>query len=245
MLWRLIPVALILVAIGAVTVGCIGQVSQRVSGTSAANYPADVLKGGGLYAEYACVQCHGVGGRSASALRGTGPSLVSNEFKRTFPKGVSYDSALVSVIRNGMISENDRAASMPAWNGILSEEDMLNIVAYIRASLPDVGVPVPGAQTGEDVYRAFACDKCHGPLGAGGIRNVAARDPGHQVIPALGGADFKKRLRSKDEVRTRLLEGTFVEEGRTGVLYGPAWGKIGTADQIEKVIDYIWEFGGR
>lgn len=175
-------------------------------------------------------------------MRGTGPSLTSNEFKRAFPKGEMHDEALVKIIRNGLIVENDRPASMPAWNGILSEEDMRNIVAYIRAGLPDLGVALLPVRTGEEIYKAFACVKCHGPLGTGGIRNVAATDPAHQVIPPLGGTLFKDRLGSKEELRKHLLNGKFVEEGRTGVLYAPAWGRIGTADQIEKVIDYIWEY---
>lgn len=224
-------------------IGCAGRSTSRASAApKSQTYSAEAQKGAWLYMEYACVQCHGIGGAGASLIRGSGPSLTSSDFKSAFPKEEMYDEALVNIIRNGLIRENDRPASMPAWNGILSEEDIRNIVAYIRAGLPDLGVPLPPAKTGEQIYKAFACNKCHGPLGTGGIRNVAAVDPAHQVIPALGGPSFKERVTSKDELRKHLLNGKFVEDGRTGVLYAPAWGRIGTAEQIEKVVDYIWEY---
>ncbi len=144
------------------------------------------------------------------------------------------------MIRNGSIVEDTRAASMPAWNGILSDEDMQNIVAYIRAGLPDLGVPIPPARTGEEIYRAFACVKCHGEIGIGGIRNIAESAPEHRIIPTIGGPGFKKKFGSPEELRKIILNGKLVEEGRPGVVYMPAWGKIGTADQIETLVEYLW-----
>ncbi len=205
---------------------------------------AEVAKGAWLYVDYACIQCHGLGGRGGSLLHASGPSLISVDFKKAFPRDPKFDAALVSMIRNGSIIEDGRAASMPAWNGILSDEDMQNIVAYIRAGLPDMGVPVPQTRTGEEIYKSFACVKCHGEIGTGGIRNAAAVTSEHKIIPALGGQDFRKQLSSVEKLRKIILNGKLVEHGRPGVVYMPAWGKIGTADQIEKVIQYIWDFAG-
>lgn len=216
------------------------QVSSRASASE--DYSADVWNGAWLYVEYACVQCHGLGGKGRSALQVSGPSLVSAEFRRTYPKDPRYDQALVNLIRNGLITEGDRAASMPAWNGILSDEEIRSIVAYIRSGLPDVGVPLLRARTGEEIYRAFACIKCHGPLGTGGIRNAGASETEHQSIPPLGGSEFKQKYESVDKIREVVLNGRIVEGGKPGVLYTPAWGKIGTADQIEKVIEYIYGY---
>lgn len=202
----------------------------------------EVLRGAWLYVEYACVQCHGLGGKGRSAIQPVGVSLVSTEFKRAFPRATSFDQALVNIIKNGSITEGDRTASMPAWNGILAEQEMWYIVSYIRAGLPDLGVPLLSTGTGEQIYRAFACIKCHGPLGTGGVRNVAVTNPDHQVIPPLGGPEFRKKYPDSETVRKVILNGRLVEGGRTGVVYAPAWGKIGTAEQIEKVLDYLYSY---
>lgn len=212
-------------------------IKAPVAGASRSNNE-EVSRGAGLYVEYACVQCHGLGGKGRSALQISGTSLVSTEFRRAFP----LDAAVVDVIKNGSIAKGDRATSMPAWNGILPDEDIRAIAAYIRSGLPEMGVPLPPISSGEEIYRAFACVKCHGPLGTGGIKNVAATDPAHQVIPALGGPEFRRKYDGPDKVRRVLLSGKLVEGGRTGVVYAPAWGKIGTAEEIEKVIEYLYSY---
>ncbi len=223
-----------------IVVACSLPSAGSLSSGGSVPYPPEVVKGAKLYVDYACVQCHGLGGRGRGSLQASEPSLTSDEFKRTFPKGdARYDEALVNVIRNGAIIDEGRAASMPAWNGVLSDDDMRNIVAYIRAGLPVVDSTIPRAGTGEEVYIAFACVKCHGELGKGGVRNVAASTPDLQTISALGGPDFKKKFDSSEKIRAVVLNGRLVDGGRPGVVYMPAWGKIGTADQIEKVMQYI------
>lgn len=202
---------------------------------------AQITKGAWLYVEYACVQCHGTGGRGRGLITASGPSLVSTEFKKAFPRQPDFDIAIINMVRNGSIIEDDRAASMPAWNGILSDEEIQSIVAYIRAGLPDMSVPLPPTRTGDELYRAFACVKCHGEIGKGGIRNIAASTPEHKIIPAIGGPAFRAKFGSIDEVRNIILHGRLVEGGRPGVVYMPAWGKIGTADQMETIIRYIWD----
>ncbi|MBI4319753.1 MAG: c-type cytochrome [Chloroflexi bacterium] len=221
---------------------CSSASTSSSSTRSAEPSAAEIARGSTLYVDYGCMQCHGLGGRGRTALAVSGPSLTSNEFKKAFPKETRFDTALVNSIRNGAIIEEGRAASMPAWNGILSDQDVQEIVSYIRAGLPDQGVTIPRVGTGEEIYNAFACVKCHGQPGTGGMRNVAATTPEHQTIPAIGGPEFKKRLDSIDKVRNVVLYGRIVENGRPGVVYMPAWGKIGTADQIEKVLEYIWNY---
>ncbi|MBI2952737.1 MAG: c-type cytochrome [Chloroflexi bacterium] len=219
-----------------------GTVSGTSSSGEGVQYSAEVTNGGWFYVNYGCVQCHGLGGRGRDLMPAAGPSLVSTDFKKAFPKGPQFDSALVQMIKNGAIIEKDGVASMPAWNGILTDENMGDIVAYIRAGLPDLGLPIPGTRTGQEIYSSFACSKCHGELGVGGIRNIAASNPEQRTIPKLGGADFRGKFGSPANVRAVILHGSLVDQGRPGVVYMPAWGRIGTAEEIDRIVDYIWNF---
>lgn len=236
----MLPVLMLLASI-AIVAACSERGARAASSPPRGpSYSAEVTKGAWLYVDYACVQCHGVVGRGRELIPASGPSLVSPDFKKTFPKYPQFDAALSNLIRNGVIMEQGRVASMPSWNGILSDDELESIVAYIRAGLPNVNVPISSVRTGEEIYRAFACVKCHGEPGRGGIRNVAAVSPEHREIPTIDGANLRKKFGSREEVRKVILSGSLVDGGRPGVIYMPAWGGIGTADQIEMVTEYVW-----
>ena len=217
-------------------------VGSAVNQTSAAGdkEKLTIYRGARLYVEYACVKCHEEGGRGRSVPPVPGLSLSSSEFKRSFPKGdPHFEDALLSVIKNGSILEGQGIASMPAWNGIIPEQDIRAIVAYIHADLPDLGIPPLPARTGEQVYEAFACIKCHGPLGVGGVKNVEA-GPENQTIPGLGGPAFRKKFDNIDKVRQIVEQGKHAERGKAGVVFMPSWGRIGSPDQLDKVVGYIY-----
>lgn len=80
------------------------------TGAAAANQPMDV---GALFAT-SCGWCHSAGGREA----GKGPKLMGTTLT---------DDELISRIRNG------RTGQMPAFKGAFSDQQMRDIVAYIRA----------------------------------------------------------------------------------------------------------------
>lgn len=82
------------------------------SGTSLA---ADTSKGGALYAVH-CASCHGASGISVM------PSAPN------FARGESMlrpDLLLLTSIRNGK-------NAMPAYQGILSDHDILDVIVYLR-----------------------------------------------------------------------------------------------------------------
>lgn len=39
-----------------------------------------------------------------------------------------------------------------------------------------------------------------------------------------------------------MLDGKHTEDARTGAVYMPSWGKIGTAEQADRVIRYVFEY---
>jgi len=100
---RNVPRALVL-ALSAVLIGVTGLVQA-----------ADSLKGAKLYNER-CANCHGSGGKP------TMPGVP--DFSRN-QRLMQNDLALVKTISMGK-------GMMPAFQGVLTEQDIFNVVAYLR-----------------------------------------------------------------------------------------------------------------
>jgi mono/diheme cytochrome c family protein len=82
------------------------------SGTSRA---ADTIKGGELYAIH-CVSCHGASGINVMP---NAPNFAQGE------NMMQPDSTLLTSIKNGK-------NAMPAYQGILSDSDILDVIVYLR-----------------------------------------------------------------------------------------------------------------
>lgn len=80
-----------------------------------ASHAADAIKGGELYAAH-CASCHGVSGISVTP---DAPNFARSE-------GILRpDMFLLAAIREGK-------NAMPAYQGILSDHDILDVIAYVR-----------------------------------------------------------------------------------------------------------------
>ena len=77
---------------------------------------ADVLKGADLYQRH-CAMCHGADGRP------TMPGAV--DFAMQPQRLLKPDLALMSSVRNGI-------GAMPAFQGVLRDRDILDIIAHLR-----------------------------------------------------------------------------------------------------------------
>lgn len=82
-------------------------------------FGADVMNGRTLYGMH-CASCHGATGVSVMPMA---PNFARNE--RLFQP----DNILVTAIRNGR-------NAMPAYAGILTDREMFDVVAYLRAMRP-------------------------------------------------------------------------------------------------------------
>lgn len=83
--------------------------------SSAAAHAADTTKGGSLYAAH-CAACHGASG--ASVMPGA-PSFARSEGL------LQPDLVLLAAIKAGK-------NVMPAFQGMLSDRDILDVIAYLR-----------------------------------------------------------------------------------------------------------------
>jgi cytochrome c6 len=79
------------------------------------SHAADPHKGAELYATH-CALCHGASGNSVML---SAPNFAQGE------RLMNPDGALLLSIQNGK-------AAMPSYRGVLSDQDILNVIAYLR-----------------------------------------------------------------------------------------------------------------
>jgi mono/diheme cytochrome c family protein len=99
-------------------------ISPSISSLYAQDYPADLMRGKATY-ERDCQNCHGSGGR------GDGPAAASltiqpADFHR-FRSFLKSDEELLRTIEHGVVF-----SPMHAWRGQLTDEEMQDILAYVR-----------------------------------------------------------------------------------------------------------------
>lgn len=108
------------VAVGIITAGC-GE-----SGSSLAGPPVegvDAAAGQRVY-DRTCAACHGPAGRGTPK----GPPFVD----RIYEPSHHSDAAFVFAVRQGVPAHHWQFGDMPPQSGI-SDADILNVVAYVRA----------------------------------------------------------------------------------------------------------------
>ena len=90
------------------------------------------VQGAGLYVAYGCINCHGPNGLGGvpnpQAPDKTIPPLSGEDFFSEF----DTDKKIEDVIRSGSVIGRPPIASMPHWGGILSDQQLKALVAYIK-----------------------------------------------------------------------------------------------------------------
>jgi cytochrome c oxidase cbb3-type subunit 2 len=155
-------------------------------------------RGKAVYEKH-CVECHG------SAGKGDGPAAMfltprprdftTGKYKiRTTETGTPpTDEDLTGSVRRGL-----HGTAMPAWDRILSDADVADVVQYIKSLSPQFATPpkpvVVGAGAasspasvarGQQAYDKLQCGKCHGTDGRGtGAVTTSFEDDARQPLPA-------------------------------------------------------------
>jgi cytochrome c oxidase cbb3-type subunit 2 len=177
------------VAAAAATAGILGVSGSRVEGQE---------RGKAAYEKH-CVECHG------SAGKGDGPAAMfltprprdftTGKYKiRTTETGTPpTDEDLTGSVRRGL-----HGTAMPAWDRILSDADVADVVQYIKSLSTQFAAPpkpvVVGAgpvsspvivARGQQAYDKLQCGKCHGTDGRGtGAVATSFEDDARQPLPA-------------------------------------------------------------
>ena len=90
------------------------------------------VAGAALYVRYGCVNCHGpngLGGVPNPLSPDTViPPLSGQGFRHDFPT----DKAIAEMIRSGSVIGKAPIVSMPHWGGILSDQQITELIAYLK-----------------------------------------------------------------------------------------------------------------
>ena len=143
--------------------------------------PAASETGKALYDDK-CAHCHGVEGKGDGAAAA---NLLPKprDFTRGLYKIRSTGSGQLPTDQDlfDIISEGMPGSSMPAWEGILSEDERWQITAHIKTFYDGFGEASPtvidlsgeiayseeSVQKGEALYKQLECNACHGEVGRG------------------------------------------------------------------------------
>jgi cytochrome c oxidase subunit 2 len=105
--------------------------TAAVSGRSGQSFSDLASRGRSLFSAMGCISCHGTVGRIAPPLQGLYMSLVGLRSGETVLADEQY-------IRESIVNPNAKIvkgyeAVMPSFQGQLSEEDLLSLLAYIKS----------------------------------------------------------------------------------------------------------------
>ena len=90
------------------------------------------VEGSVLYSVYGCVNCHGPNGLGGvpnpQAPDRTIPPLAGQDFRKEF----NTDAKIIAMIRSGSVIGRAPIVSMPHWGGIIPDERLRALVAYLK-----------------------------------------------------------------------------------------------------------------
>jgi cbb3-type cytochrome c oxidase subunit III len=199
---RRVVVAVALLASAAAAAAETNEMGYEVAGVEpVAASPEQVEAGRAIYAE-SCAQCHGDAGDGkgtmADRLHPKPRDFTKGSYKlrHTFAGDLPTDHDLYEAVRRGL-----PGTSMPAWEGLLTPEQIWNVVHYIKTFSPDfgkfppeqqlvIGKPVAPSEEslarGREVFAEMQCAKCHGEEGRGNGPSAAELkdDLGDRIWPA-------------------------------------------------------------
>jgi mono/diheme cytochrome c family protein len=190
----------------------------RIEAEETEDHALAVATGGELYGEN-CAACHGDNG-----LGGVGPGLNSSTLLK-----MTTDEALFNLTRTGV-----PGSIMPAWGqtfgGPFTDEQILQMVTFIRAWEPTAPEPTPSATAPDPARGALiytqTCSICHGENGLGTDEAPALNDP--------------ERLNKLNDAWYRNT----IAHGRPAVGM-PTWGTVLSPSQINDVVALLaaWREG--
>jgi mono/diheme cytochrome c family protein len=134
---------------------------------------------------------------------------------------------------------------MPAYRGFIADAQLVDLIAYLRATSGQVLPDEKRAAKGADLAVELDCFSCHGPLGAGGLPNPGSFKG---YIPGFWGADFEELVRDDDELREWIAEGHLdrIEHHPVGGIYSkrqrtqmPAYGDFIKAEDVDALVAYV------
>lgn len=140
--------------------------------------------------------------------------------------------------------ESSLPIEMPAFEGIISDKDLNDLVAYYKA-VAFYEDPPPDAREGYRIASRHGCFGCHGPGGRVGASNPRSFKG---YIPPWKGRDYADLVRNEEELRSWILDGhidrfesnplaTYFT--RRQVIHMPAYRDALDEEEIDALVAYI------
>jgi mono/diheme cytochrome c family protein len=217
------------VALVVASTGCGGE---EGGGTNPSD--AHVAMGAHNFVQFACSSCHGEQGKGGVSADVPALTEVGNTLTV---------AQLTTIINHGLgESANPQKPYMPVWGSVISQSQVSDLVAYIRAGLPAVvgatPVSVPRDQgpavAGAALYVRYGCINCHGPSGLGGVPNPLAED---KTIPSLSGQDFRHEFNTDAKIVEMIRSGSVI--GKAPIASMPHWGGIIPDLDLAELVAYL------
>ncbi len=212
------------------------------------------IRGEAIALRLGCFGCHGPGGSgeiadpTSAAGKIPGWSLADAEMfvrsEQEIREWILYGESRRESAEN-MHKKEDPLVPMPAYEEVISERELDDLVAYFRAvSGWDPDIP-DAAFEGRKIASRVGCFGCHGPSGMGGTANPRSFK-GH--IPPWDGKEFDDLVRDDQELLEWILDGQprrlrenwasryFLERQKIPM---PAYRDYLSDDELNKLVVYI------
>ena len=209
-------------------------VAAATAPTPTASVDPTVAAGAHIFVQFACSQCHGEQGRGGvssfvPALTNVAKTLQPAELRKIIDHGLGE-------------SKNPTKPYMPVWGEVISKTQVTDLIAFLRAGLPNVPTaeppPVPRGQgaavEGSALYVRYGCINCHGPNGLGGVPNPQSPD---KKIPSLSGVAFRKQFNSDAKIIAVIRSGSVI--GKAPIASMPHWGGIIPGRDLKALVSYL------
>jgi mono/diheme cytochrome c family protein len=211
-----------------------------------------VARGREVYQRLGCAGCHGAEGSGGVPNPGSREREVPGFAGGTAMMYVESPAEIREWILDGRparlersLAGDDALLQMPAYRGRVAEGELADLIAYYRAVAwyePDIS---EAARTGRRAARRHGCFGCHGPSGLAGVANPGSFKG---YVPGWAGADFAELVRSEEELRQWIVDGSparlrdhpvarrFIE-GQ--VIRMPSYRDVLSAEELDAILAYI------
>ena len=237
-----------------VSLGAAFGLSRAVPGTataapvrSASTAVSPQLAQGALdYVTFGCENCHGLYGKGGVKVPNISGQASIPALNSTLVSSKLSAASLKVLIQRGVVYQTkSNQVYMPVWGTVLSDVQIGDLVAYIKAGLPPVsGIDPQVVQTGlgtvvegQQLYIRYGCVVCHAFNGFGGVPNPASPD---KTIPPLRGANFDQQFVKDADIAHVIKYGSII--GQAPIASMPVWGGVLSDQQINAIISYIRTF---
>ena len=212
------------------------------------------LRGAHIAEKQGCFACHGTGGLSGVPNPGDEDDIPSWN-GGTAMMFLENDGHIREFIEDGHRKGDDGGdgiVKMPAYRKHLSENQILDLIAYVKGVSAFYPELADSLRSGMEQASKAGCFGCHGPSGRGGVHNPGSFKG---LIPGWDDPQINDLARDEREAEEWIRTGTLKRLEKNPVAHFfmrrqlvkmPAYDTILSVEKIREISHYIrWLGGGK